>query len=149
MHRDRRGLTLVEITVAFSLLMVGLLGTLSVMASGLGLAEDSLMRSRAERAVRTRVAELRAAPWDFLLADFDGQITSFGSGGTVIVEITDEATAAAMLGAPCDLDLDGSVDEAEPAHNAMQTFCVRVRAAWAASAGPQQVEQVLLLNERR
>ncbi len=151
-RHHRNGLTLVEITVATALLLVGLLATLSVMASSLGLSENSHRHQRAASALRSKLAELRTAPWDDLLVRYQGEssaLDSLGvSGGLLVVNIGSESAAAVALGRAVDLDLDGTSNEVEAAHNQMLSFYVELVASWTAGRHPQTRRLQALLHER-
>lgn len=151
-RHPRRGLTLVEVSVATALLLIGLLATLSVMASSLGLSENSHRHQRAASALRSKLAELRAAPWQDLLVQYQGQTSQLDSlgvhGGVLLVSIGSESSAAVAFGRSVDLDLDGTSNEVEAAHNQMLSFYVELRADWIAGGHSQTRNLQTLLHER-
>ena len=172
--RMRRGITLVEATIAVALLAAGAITAMSVVVSALRLDETNRETKAAFDAARTQIERLRAEPFDRIPLMFDASPTNDPDGngtapGAVFAAGNLRATASGAAGAgevvlpvdangiiredlvlpelgmPKDLNGDGAVDSANHSADAI-ALPVLVRVRWTGSTGAREIFVATVLH---
>jgi len=161
----RKGFTLLEVTLALSVLVIAMMAVSATALRAHALRREIHDRSAAENAVRmiaervqsvARIARSDPAGWahDVIAAlSAGGQIgntfaiseltpldgaSSVGSISVITSEIATDNSLGAELGMPRDLDGDGVVNNTDVSHTA-RLLPVIVRARWKGVSGKQEV----------
>ncbi len=172
--RMRRGMTLVEVVVGLTLLVIGVLGYLHVIVGSVQGADVHRERTRALDAARAQLERLKAVPIAEVLARFDedeendpeGPGTApgpffdvpgldalpgapGGAVGRILFPQVDgalrEDTDWPQFGLPRDLNGDGVVDDEDRSED-YRILPVRVRIEWRGASGPTQIELGTILG---
>lgn len=161
----RRGATLIELTIALTLVVVALGGFSRALSTSLVTVDQHAESSRALEAARQMVERLQATPFDEVFTTFAGQgfaverlqavagdadglpgelvFPTVEAGGALELR---EDVEQPLLGMPRDLDGDGLVDgEDHAAEHDLLPVIVRVR--WRSPAGEARVELSTLLAD--
>lgn len=163
----RRGVTLVEATIAIAILAAGAITAMSVIVSALRLDATNRETKAAFDAARAQIERLRAEPFDRIPLMFDASATNDPDGngtapgnvfaveglrpsatgaagaGQVVLPVDAngvirENLTIAELGMPRDLNGDKAVDSANHSADAI-ALPVLVRVRWTGSAGAREI----------
>lgn len=161
-RRSRRGVTLLDVTIAATLLAIAITSLMGLIVSSIRLGRVNRESVLANQAARRAIEEMRAVAFedifttyrdapDFAIRglqpqtnDVDGMVGQylFPTVGTALREDVDDAG----LGMPRDLNGDGAVDAADHAGD-YRVLPVRVRVSWRGVSGNRTIELTTLMMD--
>lgn len=174
----RAGFSVVELCLAGTVLMVGLLGTLGTISTVNKLCEANRESTLAYQGARTMMERLQSEPFSGVLAsynlDLEDDLDGLGTGpgpsfavpgltaqagdadgfpGRVLLPLAEDGTLRedlvdAAFGLPRDLNGDGEVDHGDRTDDHVM-LPVRVRVEWNGKSGDRVAEFSTLLCLRR
>jgi hypothetical protein len=135
------------------IIAIAVLGLLTALSGGLALGEATREHTLALTATRQKIEELRAVDFDSLLTSFHAATVvgpTFDVTGLKPVAgehhvgrvrfLTEAETQAEYSLTNVDIDLDGTLNEAEAANSDFKYFPVKVIVRWHGNTGDRKVE---------
>jgi type II secretory pathway pseudopilin PulG len=160
--RRRRGVTLLDVTIAATLLAVAITSLLSLIISAVRLSRVNHETALATQAAQRTIEQIQAAGFENIFATFNPNagfavvgLTPQRGDADGLVGLIQFPTVGAQLredvvdtglGMPRDLDGDGGTDAADHAGDYV-VLPVRVRVAWRGVSGDRELDLTTMLMD--
>ena len=146
------GMTLIEITITLTLLVVGFAGVCALQVANSRSRSQSVEESQVTHAMRAVVEQIRGTSFSNIVATHQGQVypvsalPSCNATITVLVNETDNSAEAQSLGLPRDLDGDGAATTVNVTGD-YQLLPIKINLAWINENGSQSRDFFLFMTE--